>query len=185
MLDERDDVTEKQNGKQPSRAEDAISDDRSRSVGNLDGKRRSKPTKRWLDFQTSYLEESRNNFHSRTIKRSSAVDELLYSLRNFEAVREQMIQIDDKLKMLIEVHKEYNSLLSLEMQEQDEEWFDDVDEDMLLFKNKIHNRIKYAELERRAVMKQRASTSSRSEVFKKSVSKKSSSRSFSKRSIKE
>ena len=38
-----------------------------------------------------------------------------------EAVREQMIQIDDKFKMLMEVHKEYNSLLPLEMQEQDKD----------------------------------------------------------------
>ena len=32
-----------------------------------------------------------------------------------------MIQIDDKFKMLMEVHKEYNSLLPLEMQEQDKD----------------------------------------------------------------
>ena len=53
----------------------------------------------------------------------------------------------------MEVHKEYNSLLPLEIQEQDEEWFDDVDEDLLSFKNKIHNWIKDTELERRATMK--------------------------------
>ena len=33
------------------------------------------------------------------------------------------------------------------MQEQDEEWFHDVDEDMLLFTNKAHNWIRDAELE--------------------------------------
>ena len=46
-----------------------------------------------------------------------------------------MMQIDDKFKMLIEVHKK-NSLLPLEMQEQDKEWFDDVREDMQSFKKK-------------------------------------------------
>ena len=40
--DERDETTEKQNRKQPSKIEDGISDNRSRLVGNLDGKRRSK-----------------------------------------------------------------------------------------------------------------------------------------------
>ena len=70
------------------------------------------------------------------------------------------------------------------MQEQDEEWFDDVDEDMLSFKNKIHNWIKDTELERRAAMEQKASISLRSEVSKKSVSRKSLSRSSSKRSPK-
>ena len=73
--------------------------------------------------------------HSRIIKKLSAVSELLYSSRNADTYH----QIDDKYKMLVEVHEEYNSLLSLEMQAQDEEWFDEVDENMLSFKNKIHS----------------------------------------------
>ena len=76
------------------------------------------------------------------------MDELLYSVRNFEAVREQMIQIDGVFKKLIEVHREYNSLLPLDMQEQDEDWFDDIDEKMI-FENKIHNCIRVAEHERK------------------------------------
>ena len=120
--------------------------------------------------------------HSRIIKKSSAVDELLQSSRNVKEVQEQMKQTDDKFKMLMEVHKEYNSLLILEMQEQDEESFDDVDENMLSLKNKIHNWIKDAELERRTTMKQRIC--SRSKVSKRSVSRKSSSSSLSKRSSK-
>ena len=55
------------------------------------------------------------------------MDELLYSVRNVEAVREQMLQIDGTFKILIEVHGEYNSLLSIEMQDQDEDCFDDID----------------------------------------------------------
>ena len=42
------------------------------------------------------------------------------------------------------------------MQEQDEEWFDNVNEDMPSFKNNIHIWIKDTELKRRATMKQRA-----------------------------
>ena len=53
------------------------------------------------------------------------MDELLYSVKNVEAVREQMLQIDGVFKILIEVHREYNSLSPLEMLEQDEDWFDD------------------------------------------------------------
>ena len=52
----------------------------------------------------------------------------LYSVRNVEAIREQMHQIDGVFKMLIEVHREYSSSLPLEMQEQDGEWFDDIEE---------------------------------------------------------
>ena len=41
--------------------------------------------------------------------------------------------------MFIEVHREYNSLLPLEMQEQDEDRFDDINENITSFKNKIRN----------------------------------------------
>ena len=54
--DEKNETTEKQNKKQPSRIEDAVSDNRSRLVGNIDWKKRNKPTKCWLDYQTSHLE---------------------------------------------------------------------------------------------------------------------------------
>ena len=47
--------------------------------------------------------------------------ELLYSIKNVEAVKEQMLQIDGVFKILVEVHREYNSLLSLEMEESDED----------------------------------------------------------------
>ena len=51
--------------------------------------------------------------------------------------------------MLIEVRREYNSLLPLEMQEQDEDWFDDIYEKMITFKTKIHNWLKDAEREKK------------------------------------
>ena len=92
------------------------------------GKRKSKPTERWLTYQTSQLDEKRRKLNSRLPKKSSAVDGPLYLVRNVEAVREQMLQIDGVFQMSIEVHRENNSSLPLEMQEQDEDWFDDIDE---------------------------------------------------------
>ena len=92
-----------------------------------------------------------------------------------------MLQIDDVFKILIEVHREYNSLLPLEMQEQDEDWFDDIDEKMMSFKNKIHNWIKDAEHEKK---KEQLSSKSRSVTSKHSSSRKSSSSPFSSRSSK-
>ena len=70
----------------------------------------------------------------RLLRKSSAVDELLYSVRNVEAVREQMLPIDGAFKMFTEVHRECNSLLSLEIQEQDDYWFNDIDEKIMSFK---------------------------------------------------
>ena len=63
---------------------------RSRLAEIEPGKRKSKPTERWLAYQTSQLEE-RRKLHSRLLRKSSAVNELLYSVRNVETVREQML----------------------------------------------------------------------------------------------
>ena len=114
------------------------------------------------------------------IRKSSAVDSLLYLLRNVETVREQMLQIDDMFKQLMDVHKEYNSLLPLVAPEDNDKWFDDIDVDMLVFKQKIHNWIREAEHDRDAELKEKASV--KSKRSRKSLSKFSSSRSLSTRS---
>ena len=64
---------------------------RSRLTEEESGKRKRKPTERWLAYQTSQLEERRRKLHSRLLRKSSAMDELLYSVRNVEAVRKQML----------------------------------------------------------------------------------------------
>ena len=116
----------------------------------------------------------------RIIRKSSAVDSLLYLSRNVETVREQMLQIDDMFKQLMDVHKEYNSLLPLVAPEDNEKWFHDIDVDMLVFKQMIHNWIREAEHDRDAELKEKASV--KSKRSRKSLSKFSSSRSLSTRS---
>ena len=88
-----------------------------------------------------------------------------------------MLQIDDMFKQLIDVHKEYNSLLPLEAQEDDKKWFDDIEADMLVFKQKIHNWIIEAEHDRDAESKEKASVKSKrsSKSSSESLSSKSSS----------
>ena len=109
-------------------------------------RRKHKPTPCLLQYQVEQLQEKRKMVKRRIIRKSSAVDRLLYSSGNFETVREQMFHIDDMFKQLMDVHKEYNSLLPIEAQEDDEKWFDDIDAaDMLVFKQKIHNWVRDAE----------------------------------------
>ena len=74
------------------------------------------------------------------------MDELLYSARNVEVVREQMLQIDGVFKILLKLHRQFNSL---EMHQQYKDWFDGIDEKIMSFKNKIHNWIRDAEHERK------------------------------------
>ena len=116
----------------------------------------------------------------RIIRKSSAVDSLLYSSRNGETVRKQMLQIDDMFNQMMDMHKEYNSLLPLEAQEDDEKWFDDTDADMLVFKQKIHNWVREAEQEMDAELKEKGRVKSKRSG--KSLTKSSSSRSSSTRS---
>ena len=116
----------------------------------------------------------------RIIRKSSAVDSLLYSSRNAEPVMEQTFEIDDMFKQLMNLHKEYNSLLPLEDQEDDEKRLEDIDADMLVYMQKIHNWIRKAEQERDAELKEKASV--KSKRSSKSSSKSSGSRSSSTRS---
>ena len=178
QLDDQDENVKAENIRR-SRSENAISQGCDEAYVE---KRKHKPTPRWLQYQSDQLQERRTMLNRRIIRNSSAVGSLLYSSRNAEAVREQMLQIDDMFKQMMEVHKEYNSLLSLEVQKDDKKWFDDIDADMLVFKQKIHNWIKEAEQERDAEMKEKTSmklkkshkSSSRSSTSSRSSSTKSS-----------
>ena len=43
-----------------------------------------------------------------------------------------MQQLDDIFKVMLDVQKEYSTLLPAEEQERDEEWFDEVDHDICI-----------------------------------------------------
>ena len=45
-----------------------------------------------------------------------------------------MQQLDEIFKMMLEVHQEYNSMLQSDAQETDEEWFDDIEQNLCAFK---------------------------------------------------
>ena len=141
-------------------------DDRSKVVtedqsglGEL-GKRKTKPTPRWIAYQLDELEKKRSRLNKKMIRKSSAVEGMLYSFKNLESVRDQMQQLDDIFKMMFEVHKEYNSMLQPDAQETDEEWFDDVEHNLCAFKQKIHNWMKDAEAERKIAVSSRLSDAS-------------------------
>ena len=109
------------------------------------GKSKKKHTVCWLEYQSSQVEEKRSRLNSKLIRKSNAVNDLLYPPRNFEVVREQMLQVDDLFKMVTEMHKEYNALLPGEQQDKDEHWFNGIDANMLHFKQKIQGWIRDVE----------------------------------------
>ena len=113
-----------------------------------------------MQYQVEQLQEKSKIAKRRIIRKSSTVDSSLYSSRNVETVREQILQIDGMFKRLIDMPKEYNSLLPLETQE-NKKGFDDIDTDMLVFKQKIDNWIREAEHDRDAELKAKASVKSK------------------------
>ena len=78
----------------------------------------------------------------------------------------------DLFKMVTEVHKWYDALLPVEQQDKDEDWFDEIDANMLQFKKNNHGWIRDVERERNAAMEAK----SKGSIVSGSVSSKKSSR---------
>ena len=75
-----------------SRSEDVVNQEYGRDE---EERRKHKPTPRWLQYQVEQLEEKRKMVERRIIRKSSDVNSSLYSSRNLETVREQMLEVDD------------------------------------------------------------------------------------------
>ena len=69
----------------------------------------------------------------------------MYSSKNVTIVREEMHQYDDQFKMLVETHNEYVKLLSEDLHEGEENWFEAVDEVVFTQKHKVYNWMREAE----------------------------------------
>ena len=89
-----------------------------------------KYTEKGLQYQRSVLMDRRSQQHKRLMKKSSIIDDLLYSKQNLTVVKENLGQFDDVFKLLTEVHQQHCKLLSEEEQHIDNQWFEDVDEMM-------------------------------------------------------
>ena len=60
-----------------------------------DGKRARKYTEKGLQYQRSVLMERRSQLHERLMRKSSIIDDLLYSKQNLTVVKENLGQVDD------------------------------------------------------------------------------------------
>ena len=108
--------------------------------------RKKKMTEKVRGFQLDELERKWSYLTNKT----NTVEDMHYSFKNIESVREQLQQFDDIFRMMLDVQKSYNSLLPPAEQQRDEEWFDDLDHNICSFKQRIHSWIKDAEAERQA-----------------------------------
>ena len=82
----------------------------------------------------AFLEKKRSKLASRVIRKSSVVDNLVYSFQKDITVEEELQQLNNMFKMLVEIHEELDKI---DVQYTDELWFEDIDQKLFSFMRKI------------------------------------------------
>ena len=74
-------------------------------------KRDRKLTVKGLKYQLSLLREKKRRLEARLTRKAAAIEDLLYSSKNFVTVKEELAQYDDIFKLIIENHEEHCKIL--------------------------------------------------------------------------
>ena len=80
-----------------------------------------KPTQRCFHYQLDELLKKRSSYNKKIIRKSSTIEGMMYSPKYIETVRDQMQQLDNIFKVMLDIQKECGFLLPAEEQERDEE----------------------------------------------------------------
>ena len=72
----------------------------------LYGKRNRKMTKKGRQHRLAVLEKRQAKPVARTIRKSSEIDDLMYSHQNSITVKEELAQLNDTFMMLVAIHEE-------------------------------------------------------------------------------
>ena len=100
-------------------------------------KRDRKLIAKGLEYQLSLLREKKRRLEARLTRKAAAIEDLLYSSKNFVTVKEELAQYDDIFKLIIENHEEHCKILKPEEQANEEDHFEDVDQRVFIFKHKV------------------------------------------------
>ena len=113
---------------------------------------------------------------SRVIRKLSEIGDFMYSFQDCIAVKEELQQLNDMFKMLVEIHEE---LENIDDQYTEELWLENIDQEVFSFKHKVHNWLREGEKQD----KSGRSLKSRSKSSSKSSSSRSSKRSSTKEMV--
>ena len=72
----------------------------------------------------STLENKRAKLVSRLLRKSSEIGDLMYSHQNSITVKEELAQLNDMFKMLVDIHEEFEQI---DKEYTDNIWFDYID----------------------------------------------------------
>ena len=95
------------------------------------------------------------------MKECSIIEDLLFSNKNKIAVEEELAHFNDLLKMLLSINEEYSQVLNDDETADEDDWFDDLDNTVCIFKRKIHSWLRSAETERKSSKRSSRSSESR------------------------
>ena len=100
-------------------------------------KRDRKLIAKGLEYQLSLLREKKRRLEARLARKAAAIEDLLYSSKNFITIKEKLAQYDDIFKLIIKNHEENCKILRSEEQLNEEYHFEDVDQRVFIFKYKV------------------------------------------------
>ena len=95
---------------------DVVDDDVSRRT-----QRTTKLTEKGLQYRLELLRERRRTLYGNLLRKSSMTDEMTNSWVSATAIREEMDQFNDTIKLFMSAHEKYQSLLTDEEQAADSE----------------------------------------------------------------
>ena len=93
-------------------------------------------TEKGREYKISILDKKKSSLVSSIIRKSSEIDDLMYSYENATTVKEELAQLDDIYKLIVEINDE---MTEIDVNYSEELWFAKIDEKVFSFKHKIHN----------------------------------------------
>ena len=109
-------------------------------------KKSQKVTKKGLLYKLKQLKLNRERLNVKLLRECGMINNMMYSIVKAYAVRGEMETFVDLIKLFTPESEEYQQLLSGEDLQLDIQWIKEQDERVFLFKQKVINWLKEAEL---------------------------------------
>ena len=94
------------------------------------------------ECRISILDKKKSSLVSRIIRKSSEINDLLYSYQNATTVKEEFIQLNNIYKLIVEINDE---MTEIDVNYSEQLWFAKIDEKVFSFKHKIHDWLREGE----------------------------------------
>ena len=88
------------------------------------------------EYRISILEKKKSSLVFRITRKLSETNDLLYSYQNPTTVKEELVQLNNIYKLILEINDE---MTEIDVNYSEELWFAKIDEKVFSFKRKYHN----------------------------------------------